>query len=89
MSANLHKTNFNGIRRVLTIVYDTQNQWRYGFIHRPELMLALSMGPNRTGFTLTSTEVGNRSSFRNVVFSSYLEFRTMENIHKASDSVTN
>jgi hypothetical protein len=31
---------------------------------------------------LPSPEYGNRSRFRNVVFSSYLEFRTMDKVHK-------
>jgi hypothetical protein len=29
---------------------------------------------------------GNRFSFKNIVFSSYLEFQTMDKIHKPSDS---
>jgi hypothetical protein len=29
---------------------------------------------------------GNRSSFQNAVFSNYLEFRTIENVSKPSDS---
>jgi hypothetical protein len=33
--------------------------------------------PNRVGVSLPSPEDGNRSSFRNVVFSSYLEFRNL------------
>jgi hypothetical protein len=28
----------------------------------------------------------NRSSFRNVVFSDYFEFRTMDSVHKLGDS---
>jgi hypothetical protein len=35
--------------------------------------------------SLSSYEDGNRSSSRNVVFSSYLEFGTMDEVHKASD----
>jgi hypothetical protein len=35
---------------------------------------------------LSSPEDGNRSSFRNVAFSSYLEFRTMGRDQKPSDS---
>jgi hypothetical protein len=34
------------------------------------LRLALSKGPNRVGVSLPSLEDGNRSGFRNVVFSS-------------------
>jgi hypothetical protein len=34
--------------------------------------LALSKGPNRIGIYVASPEVGSRSSFRIVVFSSYL-----------------
>jgi hypothetical protein len=35
---------------------------------------------------LPSPENRNRSSFRNFVFSSYLEFRTIDKVHKPSDS---
>jgi hypothetical protein len=49
--------------------------------------LADSKGPSRVVcFCLPSREDGNRSSFRYVVFSSYLEFRTMGKVHKPSDS---
>jgi hypothetical protein len=48
--------------------------------------LALSMGPNSLGVFLLSPEDGNRFSFWNVVFSSYLEFMTMDRVHKHSDS---
>jgi hypothetical protein len=43
-----------------------------------KLSLALSKGHNRAGVSLPSPEDGNRSSFQNVVFSSYLELHTME-----------
>jgi hypothetical protein len=43
------------------------------------------MLPNGVGISLPSPEDGNRSSFRNVVFSRYLEFRTMDKVHKPSD----
>jgi hypothetical protein len=43
-------------------------------------------GPNTVGVSLRSPEEGNRSSFRNVVFSSCLEFRTTDNVHKPSNS---
>jgi hypothetical protein len=42
-------------------------------------------GPNRVGARLLSPENGNRYSFRNAVFSIYLEFQTMERVHKPSD----
>jgi hypothetical protein len=41
------------------------------------LRLALSKGPDREGVFLTSLEDRNRSSFRKVLFYSYLEFRAM------------
>jgi hypothetical protein len=47
--------------------------------------MALFNGPNR-GVSLPSPEDENKSSFRNVVFFSYLEFRTMDKVHNASDS---
>jgi hypothetical protein len=50
------------------------------------LRLALSKGPNRVGLSLSSPEDGKRSSFRNIAFYSYLEFRTMDAVHKLSDS---
>jgi hypothetical protein len=34
---------------------------------------------------LLSPEDGNSSSFRNVVFSSYLKYRMMDKVHKLSD----
>jgi hypothetical protein len=40
----------------------------------PDSSLALSMGHNRVGISFPSHEDKNRSSFRNVVFSIYLEF---------------
>jgi hypothetical protein len=49
------------------------------------MKLTLSKGLNRIDVSLPSPEERNRPSFRNVVFSSYLEFRTMEEVHKASD----
>jgi hypothetical protein len=49
-------------------------------------MLALSNEPNRVGVSLLTPEDGNRPSFRNAVFSSHVEFRTMDKFHKPSDS---
>jgi hypothetical protein len=48
--------------------------------------LALSKRLNRIGVSLPSPEDGNRSSFLNVVFSRYLEFRTEDKAQKGSDS---
>jgi hypothetical protein len=42
--------------------------------------------PARVGISFPSHEDGSRSSLRNVVFSSYLEFRTLDKVHKPSDS---
>jgi hypothetical protein len=50
------------------------------------LRLAISKRPNRLGVSLSSPGNGNRSSFRNVVFSSYLEFWTMDKVQKPSGS---
>jgi hypothetical protein len=50
-------------------VNQTMAQW---------LRLALSKAPTIKGASLRSPEEGNRFSFRNVTFSSYLEFRTMD-----------
>jgi hypothetical protein len=59
------------------------------FVHRPIfqwLRLAHLKGPNRGGNFLQSPEYGNRPSFRKIVFSSYLEFWTVDKSHKPSDS---
>jgi hypothetical protein len=50
------------------------------------LRLALARGPNRVGVSLPSPEDGNRCIFRNVVVRSYLEFRTIDNVQKPSNS---
>jgi hypothetical protein len=47
---------------------------------------SFSKGPKRVGDSLPSPEDGNRFSPRNFVFSSYLEYRTMEKCHKRSES---
>jgi hypothetical protein len=49
-------------------------------------MLAFSKRPNRVKVSFPSPEDGNRPSFRNVLFSSYLEFRTIDIVHKRSHS---
>jgi hypothetical protein len=51
---------------------------RSGLIH---MRLAISKEPNRVGVALPSP--GNRSSLRNIVFSSYSEFPMMDKIHKS------
>jgi hypothetical protein len=43
-------------------------------------------GPNRVGVAHSSPEDWNRSSFRNIMFCSHLEFRTMDKVQKPSDS---
>jgi hypothetical protein len=48
--------------------------------------VAFSKGPNRVGVSFPSPEARNRASFRNVVFSSYLEFQTVDKVHKPSES---
>jgi hypothetical protein len=42
-------------------------------------------GKHCSAWSLLSPEDGKTSSFRNVVFSRYLEFLTMENFHKPGD----
>jgi hypothetical protein len=46
----------------------------------------LIKGPNKVDISLPSPEDGDRSSFQNIVFSSYLEFLTMDQVQKANDS---
>jgi hypothetical protein len=53
---------------------------------RRETFLALSEGPNRVDVSLLSPQDGNRPSFQNVVFSSYLEFSMMNKVQKSSNS---
>jgi hypothetical protein len=48
------------------------------------MRLTLSKVPNRVVVSF-SPEDGNRSSFRNFISSSYLEFRTMGKVQKPSD----
>jgi hypothetical protein len=50
------------------------------------LRSAFSKRSNRLGVSIPSLEDGNRSNFRNVVCSAWLGFRTMNKIHKPSDS---
>jgi hypothetical protein len=49
------------------------------------LKLALSKWSNRVGVSFPLPEEGNRSSFRNIAFSTYLEIRA-DKMHKPSDS---
>jgi hypothetical protein len=48
--------------------------------------LALSTGHNRVNISLPPPENGKRCSFRNIVFSSYFEFRAMGKVKKPSGS---
>jgi hypothetical protein len=48
--------------------------------------LDLSKGPKIVDASFPLPEEGNRSSFRNVVFSAHLDFWTMDKVHKPSDS---
>jgi hypothetical protein len=47
---------------------------------------AIVTRPSRVGFSFPLPQDEIRPSFRNVVLSGYLEFRTMYKIHKPSDS---
>jgi hypothetical protein len=51
------------------------------------LRLALSKGPSRVDVCLPLREDENRSSYRNVMFSTHLELLTMDKVHKPTDSV--
>jgi hypothetical protein len=44
--------------------------------------LTISKGPIREGVSFPSTEDGNKPSFRDVAFSSYLELRAMDKVQK-------
>jgi hypothetical protein len=52
----------------------------------PWLRLAPYKRPSRVDVSFHSPEDGNITSFRNIVYSSYLEFRTMDKVRKTSDS---
>jgi hypothetical protein len=47
-------------------------------------LLGISEGRNKLGVSFHSPEARDRSSFRNFVFSSYLEFLTMDKVHCGS-----
>jgi hypothetical protein len=49
------------------------------------LMFGLSKDLNRVHISLPTPEDGNRSSFRNVMFPTCLEFRTIGNVRKPID----
>jgi hypothetical protein len=57
-------------------------------LNRPVIEVRVS-GGRRVEVSLPSHEDGNRSGFRNVVFSSYLEFRTMDRVQNLSNSDCN
>jgi hypothetical protein len=50
--------------------------------------LVLSKGPNRVGVSLPLPEIENIRSFRNVVFSRYLELRTFDKVYKGTCAVS-
>jgi hypothetical protein len=50
------------------------------------LRLVLSNGPNRVDVSLPLPEDGKKSSVCNLMFSNYLDFRTMDKVQKPSDS---
>jgi hypothetical protein len=50
------------------------------------MKLVLSKGPKSVGVFLPSSEEGNKSSFRNILFRSFLEFRTTEKVQNLSNS---
>jgi hypothetical protein len=54
--------------------------------HCSNWRLTLSKGPNSVGVSLPSPEDGNRSSVRNFIFLVYLEFWTMDEVQKPSNS---
>jgi hypothetical protein len=65
------------LKNVYEIYPGNEDQW---------LKLALSKGPNTVGAYLHSPEDGEKYSFRNVESSSDLNFRTIDNAHRPSNS---
>jgi hypothetical protein len=55
-------------------------------LHCQRLGLALSKGTDRVDVPFHSSEGGKLSNFRNIIFYNYFEFRTMNTVHKHSDS---
>jgi hypothetical protein len=49
------------------------------------LRLAFSKEFNKVGVSFSKLEDGNESSFRNVMFSNYLELWKTDKVHKPSD----
>jgi hypothetical protein len=49
------------------------------------MSLAFPKGPNRVGASLLLPKDGLKSNLRKVVFTSYLEFRTMDKVQEPSD----
>jgi hypothetical protein len=59
---------------------------RANLSHRLVIDVRSFLGTQQCFISLQSPEDGNRSGFRNVMFSSYLELRTVDIVHKPSDS---
>jgi hypothetical protein len=58
-----------------------EDRFPVGSLRRTKFNHCLSKGPNRVGVSFPSLENANRPNFRNVIFSSYFEFRTMYEVH--------
>jgi hypothetical protein len=59
-----------------------------GPLQRANISQSIFLREEWVALSFPSPDAGNRSSFRNVLFSTYLEFRTMDKGHKPSDSGT-
>jgi hypothetical protein len=68
------------------MVYNTLNHWICGLC--PSVIeVSPFQGAQREGVSLPSSEDGNKSSFRNVAFSSSLKILTMNEVYKPSDFI--
>jgi hypothetical protein len=72
------------------MVYNTLNHWVYGLRNSQtqSLRSVLSKRPKPVRVSFSSPEDEEIFSFRNVIFSSYIDLRKMEEVPKPSDSET-
>jgi hypothetical protein len=62
------------------------SKWVCGIYPLSGLRLALSKGSDKVGVSFPTSEDVKRSISLNIVFYSYLYFRTMNKVHKPNDS---
>jgi hypothetical protein len=81
----IRKNDVSGTGSVSGLGWGEEDTYSVGFLKKELTSVsgpALSKGPNRVAISLRSPEDGNTSSFRNILFSSHSEFRTMVKAQK-------